>query len=113
MDSSFWYGLLQSILMLSIPAIAGALVTVAVAYIKKVAAQIEADKPDVFAIVQVFAEAAVEAAEQMGLAGIVEDKKEYAIAAVEKWLAEKGIAIDVDLIEQAVEAEVYRLLPKP
>ena len=111
MDSSFWYGLLQSILMLSLPAIAGALVSVAIAYIKKVAAQIEADKPDVFAIVQVFAEAAVKAAEQMGLAGILQDKKAYAIAAVENWLAEKGIAIDIDLIESAVEAEVFKLQP--
>jgi hypothetical protein len=80
-----------------------------IALFKKYWAQFQALKPDVAALVEQFAKIAVSAAEQMGAAGIVEDKKEYAIHAVELWLAEKGIAIDVALIESAVEAEVFKL----
>ena len=109
MDSSFWYKLLQDVLVLAIPTIAGALVTVAIAYFKKVAAQIEAQRPDIFAIVQVFAEAAVKAAEQVFPVEEREKKKEYALAAVQNWLVEKGIAVDIALIESAVEAEVFKL----
>jgi D-alanyl-D-alanine carboxypeptidase len=109
MDSSFWYNLLQNILLLSLPAIAGAFVAVAVAYIKKLAAQIEAEKPDVFVVLQLFAEAAVQAAEQMNIAGLIEDKKAYALEQVQKWLDEKGIILDASLIEQAIESEVFKL----
>jgi hypothetical protein len=57
---------------------------------------------------------AVLAAEQSGLrdellkAGA--EKKRYALAFVEKYLAERGIQVDLGVVADMIEAEVYRLL---
>lgn len=50
---------------------------------------------------------AVQAAEQGNLAGYVEDKKIYAYNLVESYLKERGIAINLGLIDAAIEAAVW------
>jgi flagellar motor component MotA len=58
---------------------------------------------------------AVTSAEQSGLAGLIERsaeaKKRYACAFAEKYLAQWGIGIDLDVIADMIEAEVKRQFP--
>lgn len=61
---------------------------------------------------------AVASAEQSGLTGLIERtaraKKDHAIAVAEKYLQEVAhLNIDLDLIADAIEAEVIRAFPKP
>ena len=61
---------------------------------------------------------AVAAAEQSGLANLIrneaEVKKNYAIGVAEKYLQEVcKLNIDLDIIADAIEAEVNRAFPKP
>jgi hypothetical protein len=80
----------------------------AVSGIKKNLAVAKANQPDIFFVVQEAARAAVTAAEQVGLPGQGKAKKEYALEVAEKWLDEKGVTIDLHLLDAAIEAQVYR-----
>lgn len=66
-----------------------------------------AEKPDLARELTWAAGQAVKAAEQAGIGGLIADKKKYAIDFVEKLLAMKGIVIDLDPIEAAIEAAVW------
>jgi hypothetical protein len=46
------------------------------------------------------------------MAGYVEDKKTYALHIAERWLAAKGLRIDLELIDAAIEAAVWEELNK-
>lgn len=64
-------------------------------------------------ILELVATTAVQAAEQANLAGLIKDKKAYALSIVEAALAEHGFAIDLDVIDAAVEAAVWSEFNKP
>lgn len=70
--------------------------------------QIKANRPDIASILAYFAEQAVFASEQIYGSGHGETKKEYAMQIVQGWLDELGLRIDVKMISDAIEAEVYR-----
>lgn len=55
---------------------------------------------------------AINAAEQAGIAGLIKDKKEYALHVAQTILGNKGIKIDVISLEAAIEAAVYKELNK-
>lgn len=59
------------------------------------------------------AKVAVLAAEQSGLSGLIEDKKNYAIRVAEQMLEERGIKIDLDTLTAAIEAAVLNELNYP
>jgi hypothetical protein len=63
-------------------------------------------QPSILAMVESIASVAVKAAEQAGAAGLIEDKKRYAMGVASKWLDDQGIIIDLSLISAAVEAAV-------
>ena len=67
----------------------------------------KAERPDIAQILRIAVEIAVQAAEQIFGNGEGEKKKEYAIAAVEQYLAENGLSLDVSVIADAIEAEVF------
>ena len=71
--------------------------------------KIKGEAPELAEVLSFAAELAVEAAEQIFGAGKGEEKKEYAIRAVEKYLAELGLVIDVEVIADAIEREVFEL----
>ncbi len=75
--------------------------------IDKVTAEIKAAQPDTFDLLQKFALSAVQAAEQSGLVKTGEEKKAFALAQVEAWLAEFGINIDLKQVDAAIEAAVF------
>lgn len=89
------------------------LVPVCVALIAKWAIQlyqqIKKDQPDFAQVLQTAVNQAVIAAEQMMGTEEGQKKKEYAIASVQDFLAQKGLIIDVGVIEDAIEATVYTL----
>ena len=58
-------------------------------------------------------EGSIRAAEQMELAGFIEDKKQYALNIAQAYLNEHGWdEFDIDLLEAAIEAEVLKQFPK-
>ena len=72
--------------------------------------RIKTDKPEWAPILEYAAEMAVLAAEQIYGAGQGSEKKAYAIQTIQDMLAEEGIVLNVSVIEDAIEAEVYKWL---
>ena len=89
------------------------LIPVLVALVAKWAIQlyqeIKKDQPDFAQVLQTAVNIAVMATEQMMQTEDGQKKKEYAIASVQDYLAQKGMIIDVSVIEDAIEATVYSL----
>jgi hypothetical protein len=89
------------------------LIPVFVALIAKWAIQvyqeIKKSQPDFALVLQTAVNQAVIAAEQMMQTEDGKQKKAYAIASVQDYLAQKGMVIDVSVIEDAIEATVYSL----
>ena len=71
--------------------------------------QIKANEPDFALVLQTAVNQAVIAAEQMMATEDGKAKKEYAIASIQDYLAQKGMPVDVSVIEDAIEATVYTL----
>lgn len=86
------------------------LIPVFVALIAKWAIQlyeeIKKNQPDFALVLQTAVNQAVIAAEQMMQTEDGQRKKQYAIASVQDYLAQKGMIIDVSVIEDAIEATV-------
>jgi hypothetical protein len=88
-------------------ALAGLLAGLAVQGLRLLSAKIKETQPELFDQMQWIAQTAVLAAEQAGVAGLVADKKEYAIEVVEAWLTQYGYGdIDIVMIEAAIEKAV-------
>ena len=89
------------------------LIPVLVALVAKWAIQvyqeIKKSQPDFAQVLQTAVNIAVMSAEQMMETEEGQKKKEYAIASVQDYLAQKGMMIDVSVIEDAIEATVYSL----
>lgn len=89
------------------------LIPVFVALIAKWAIQlyeeIKKNQPDFALVLQTAVNQAVIAAEQVMKTEDGQQKKQYAIASVQDYLAQKGMIIDVSVIEDAIEATVYSL----
>jgi hypothetical protein len=73
---------------------------------------IKGDRPEWVPIMEYAAEMAVLAAEQIFGKGHGEEKKKYAVETIQRLLDEKGICVDLHVIEDAIEAEVYKWLSK-
>jgi hypothetical protein len=99
------------ILLLLVPLIIVAIVWIGV-HARLVWAKFKTEKPDLAAELEWAAGVAVKSAEQAGLMGFVKEKKSYAIHIVETLLALKGITIDLDPIEAAIEAAVWDQMNK-
>lgn len=56
---------------------------------------------------------AVKAAEQAKLSEFITDKKAYACKIATEWLKARGLNINVDLIDAAIEAAVFTEFNKP
>lgn len=65
--------------------------------------------PELYEILTVISKKAVEAAEQIFGGEKGKEKKKYALDIVEKYLAAKGISLDLDIISAYVEAAVKDL----
>ena len=72
--------------------------------------KIKTEQPDWTPVLEYAAELAVLAAEQLFGDGNGKEKKQYAIKAIQNILAEHGFVLDLAVIEDAIEAEVYKWL---
>lgn len=72
--------------------------------------KIKTEQPDWTPVLEYAAEMAVLAAEQIYGDGQGAEKKKYAIETIQQLLAEKGIQLNLSVIEDAIEAEVYKWL---
>lgn len=108
----FWSEFLQSLLIAILPVLASMLVAVLGAQFKLLWAKAKSYNPDMTDMLEWAARIAVHAAEQAGAAELITDKKAYALDVAEKWLATKGLQIDLDLLDAAIEAAVYEEINK-
>ena len=72
--------------------------------------KIKEAQPEAAPILEYAAELAVLAAEQIFGSGKGDQKKQYAIETIQRILAENGLKLDLSVIEDAIEAEVYKWL---
>lgn len=101
---------LQAVLEVALPVLVSALAAWAAAKAREVFMRVKELKPDAYYVLMSISSVAVNAAEQVFKGqGLGEEKKRYAIDIAEKWLASKGIEIDIDVIAAAIEAQVREM----
>jgi len=98
---------LQKLLEYFLPILVVALVGFLAAKIKYWLAEAKSWNPKITSLLEQAAVFAVMAAEQAGAAKLIKDKKVYAFDIAERWLELRGVHIDLDLIDAAIEAAVY------
>lgn len=101
----------EAILIATLPPLAVALVSYVFGLAKKAWLDFKLSNPTIAEYVELAAEFAVKAAEQAGAAGLIADKKKYAIQIAESWLTAHNVTIDIDLIDAAIEKAVLELFP--
>ena len=107
MDMEIISKFLESFLLALAPVLASLVAAWLALKIKELWASFSEGNPDVAMYVQEAAAMAVKAAEQANLAGLIQDKKTYALGLAESWLkATYKLTIDLDLIAAAIEAAV-------
>lgn len=105
-DKDFVSQLLQTVILAAIPVLVPILVSIAIAYWRKVKAEIQEKAPVAYSALQIAARIAVRAAEQLAMGGVIQEKKRYAIDRVKLLLEGQGITMDIESISAAIEAAV-------
>ena len=100
---------IEAILIAILPPLVAFLVSIGLAYAKRVWGDLKQRYPTVTELIEQAAVFAVQAAEQAGAAELIKDKKEYAIQIAEAWLEANHITTDIDLIDAAIEKAVLEL----
>ena len=98
---------LQIVLVTALPPVVAALVKWLWVKGSEIAQNLKDRYPSESAIVEDIARKAVAAAEQMGLSQQIKDKKAWAMEVAERWLFERGITIDCELLSAEIEAAVF------
>ena len=112
MDNTFWSQLITNIALAFLPVLASLAAAYLVAQFKLLWAKAKAQQPDLVDTLEWAARTAVSAAEQAGAAGIIKDKKAYALQVAQQWLDMKGLTVDLTAIDAAIEAAVYQEINK-
>lgn len=100
---------IEAILIAILPPLVAFLVSIGLAYAKRVWGDLKQRYPSVTELIEEAAVFAVQAAEQAGAAELIADKKQYAIQIAEAWLEANHITTDIDLIDAAIEKAVLEL----
>lgn len=103
----------QKVLEVVLPVVAAQIVSVLLALFLKFWAEWKQKQPDVVNQVEWLARTAVQAAEQANAAGLIQDKKDFAVDYIQRALSAKGLKLDVSLIMDAVEAAVWTEINSP
>ena len=98
----------QKLLEVFLPILAVAIVGLLIAKIKLAIVQMRSWNPKATDLLEQAVTFAVTAAEQAGAAKLISDKKVYAMDIAERWLEQHGIMLDIELIDAAIEAAVYK-----
>lgn len=99
--------LVQGLLLAFMPVLASMAAAWLFAQVKSAWLKFKEDHTATYWVIEGIAEIAVKAAEQAKMAGLIAEKKDYAVAVAQQYLLEKGLAINLDVIEAAIEAAVY------
>jgi hypothetical protein len=97
----------QAFLVALAPILATALVSLLIAFVKSKWAAFKLGNPDEAYIISQVVDIAIKAAEEAQLAGLITEKKQYALSVAQEWLTGKGIKIDISALEAAIEAAVW------
>ena len=97
---------LQAVLEAALPILVGAAAAWVIGKVVELVRKLKDTNPELYEILKVIAERAVSAAEQIWGDQHGEEKKAYALNVVEKYLAAKGITLDLDIIDGYIEAAV-------
>jgi hypothetical protein len=99
---------LESVLPVLFTAITG----LVIAWITKVINDIKSKiSDDAEWVIEQAVHAAIYAAEQQNLVGNIQDKKAFALDVATKWLAEKGVKLDLARLDVMIEAAVLQAFP--
>ena len=98
--------ILQAVLEAALPILAAALASWVTGKAIEIFKKLKDKNPELYEICKVVSREAVTAAEQVYGSGEGQKKLEYAINFVEKYLAAKGIHLDIDIILGYIEAAV-------
>jgi len=99
---------LEALMLALLPLLVSLLVGQVVRVGQDLTGKLKARNAEAYGMVRFAAMAAVKAAEQANLGGLIEEKKAYAIDYVERYIEKAyGVKVDVEVISQAIEAAVY------
>lgn len=101
--------ILQAVLEAALPVLAASLAAWLLAKTAEIFRKLKEKNPDVYASLYNIANVAVHSAEQLIGSKKGREKKEYAKNIIEKYLDSRGIHLDLDLIEAAIESAVYNM----
>jgi hypothetical protein len=103
---------LQNLLLGLISAFVPVLAAMALAWVKAKLASLKAQYPTELDLLDEVCAIAVKAAEQANLAGLIGDKKAYALGVAQIWLASQKIKVDLGVIDAAIEAAVWSVFTR-
>lgn len=98
---------IEKLMMYMLPPLAALIAAWIVAQIKLVLAKAKSYNPDVMYQVEWVTGLVVKAAEQAGIAGLISDKKAWALEQAEKMLLAQGLTVDLEIIATAIESAVW------
>lgn len=102
--------LLQALLEAILPILASSLAAWLISKTVEIFRRLKDKNPELGEILTNISKAAVNAAEQSIVgSGLGEKKKAYAINVMEKYLAEKGLSVDLDIIDAMIESQVREM----
>lgn len=101
--------ILQAILEAALPILAAALASWAIGKAMEIFRKLKDKNPELYEITKVISREAVHAAEQVYGGEHGSEKLQYAINVVEKYLAAKGIVLDLDIILAYIESAVKEM----
>ena len=103
----FLFQLAQGVLLILLPALATMIAGWVLAKAKIAWLNFKEAQSGWASTLESIATLAVKAAEQLNVAELIEDKKSYAVQVAQLWLNDKGLKIDLAVIEAAIEAAVF------
>lgn len=99
--------LVQGLLLAFMPVLASMVAAWLFAQVKSAWLNFKEDHAANYWVIEGIASIAVKAAEQAAVAGLIAEKKDYAVEIAQQYLLERGLKINLDVIEAAIEAAVY------
>ena len=105
---AFLWKLLEGVLIAVLPVLATTLTVWLVQKIREIGKDMSAE---VVYSIEAAARIAVDAAEQAGLAGLIENKKEYALGFAQEYLDRRGVKVNLSLLDGLIEAAVMEAFP--
>lgn len=101
---------LQAVLEVALPILVSAAATWMVGKAREVFKKMKDEKPETYYILSEIVSKSVTAAEQIYKGhGLGEKKKKYVLDLIENYLKDRGLDIDVNIIDAYIESEVSRM----